>query len=62
MLVITRKVGETIIIGDNIEVKVARVDGGQVRLAITAPREIPVHRGEIYARILAEREQEERPA
>ena len=58
MLVITRQVGETIIIGDNIEVKVTRVDDGRVRLGITAPRDISVHRGEIYARILAEREQE----
>jgi len=46
MLVLTRKRGEAIAIGENIEVKVLAVRGGQVRLGISAPREIPVHRSE----------------
>ena len=48
MLVLTRKVDESIMIGDTIELKVLGVDGGSVKLGIQAPREAPVHRKEIY--------------
>ena len=48
MLVLTRKVGESIRIGDDIAVRVLDIQRGQVRFAIDAPREIPVHREEIY--------------
>ena len=48
MLVLSRKPNESIIIGDNVEVKVVEVRGEQVKLGITAPRDIPVHRKEIY--------------
>lgn len=52
MLVLSRRVGESLMIGD-IEVKVIRVQGGQVRLAINAPRSVPVHRKEVAQRIEA---------
>jgi carbon storage regulator len=48
MLVLTRKVGEAIKIGDNITVVLVEIQNGQVRLGIQAPEEIPVHRLEIY--------------
>ena len=55
MLVLTRKIGETLVIGGNVTVTVLAVKGSQVRIGITAPREVQVHREEIYLRILKER-------
>lgn len=55
MLILTRRLGETIIIGDDIEIVVMRMLGGSVRLGISAPRDVPVHRKEIYERIQQER-------
>jgi len=57
MLVLSRKPNESIIIGDNIEVKVVEVRGEQVKLGITAPREISVHRKEIYDSIQQQNKQ-----
>jgi carbon storage regulator len=54
MLVLSRKPGESIRIGDDITVTVSSIHGGKARLAIEAPREIPVHREEI-ARLIASR-------
>ena len=54
MLVLSRKVGETIVIGDNIELTVVEVTNETVRLGINAPREIAVHRKEVYEEIQAE--------
>jgi carbon storage regulator len=51
MLALTRKKGESIIVGDNVEVVVLGITGEQVRLGIIAPRNIPVHRKEIYEQI-----------
>ncbi|MFD2089516.1 MULTISPECIES: carbon storage regulator CsrA [Brevibacillus] len=56
MLVLSRKMGESIMIGDQIEVKVVSVDGDAIRLGISAPREISVHRKEIYIGIKEENE------
>ena len=54
MLVLTRKVDESIIIGDNIEVKLLAVDGSSIKLGIQAPRTVPVHRKEVYEEIVRE--------
>jgi carbon storage regulator len=54
MLVLTRKLGETIVIGDNIIIKVVDIHGKQIRLGIEAPNEITIFRGEIYERIQQE--------
>lgn len=53
MLVLDRKVGESIMIGDDIEVKVSRCENGHVKLAIAAPKHVAVHRREVFDRIQA---------
>lgn len=58
MLILTRRVGETIRINDDISVTVLGVNGMQVRLGIEAPEGVAVHRQEIYERIHAQKEQE----
>lgn len=54
MLVLTRCVGQTIIVGNNITVTVLGVKGNQVRIGVAAPKEVSVHREEIYKKIKAE--------
>ena len=51
MLILTRRVGETLMIGDEVTVTVLGVKGNQVRLGVNAPRDVAVHREEIYERI-----------
>ncbi|WDY59308.1 carbon storage regulator CsrA [Pseudomonas sp. PSKL.D1] len=53
MLVIGREVGEVIVIGDDIHIKVVETRDGMVRFGVCAPREVPVHRAEVYKRIKA---------
>ena len=55
MLILTRKENESIIIGDNITITVCEVRGYKVRLGITAPKDVPVHRQEIYEAIQREK-------
>jgi carbon storage regulator len=58
MLILTRRVGETLTIGDDVTLTVLGVKGNQVRVGITAPKDTPVHREEIYQRI----QRQERPS
>ena len=55
MLILTRRIGEKLVIGDNVKVTVLGVKGNQIRIGIEAPHDVQVHREEIYERILKER-------
>lgn len=59
MLILTRRVGETVMIGDDVTVTVLGVKGNQVRIGVNAPKDVAVHREEIYERIRREHEGEE---
>ena len=60
MLILTRRVGETLMIGDEVTVTVLGVKGNQVRIGVNDPKEVSVHRAEIYQRIQAEKSQQSR--
>lgn len=55
MLILTRRIGETLMVGDEVTVTVLGVKGNQVRLGVNAPRDVAVHREEIYQRIQSEK-------
>jgi carbon storage regulator len=57
MLVLSRRLGETLIIGDDVKITVLGISGNQVRLGIAAPKEVSVHREEVYRRIQDEQGQ-----
>ncbi len=56
MLILTRRVGESLMIGDEVNVTVLGIRGNQVRIGVNAPKDVAVHREEIYDRIQAEKE------
>jgi carbon storage regulator len=55
MLILTRRIGETLMVGDEVTVTVLGVKGNQVRLGVNAPKDVAVHREEIYQRIQSEK-------
>ena len=61
MLILTRKVGEALMVGDDVNITVLGVKGNQVRIGVSAPKEVAVHREEIYQRIQKEKNQATKP-
>ena len=61
MLILTRRIGETLMVGDDVTITVLGVKGNQVRIGVNAPKDVAVHREEIYQRIQKERDGDEDP-
>jgi len=59
MLILTRRIGETLMVGDDVAITVLGIKGNQIRLGVDAPKDVSVHREEIYQRIQRERGVEE---
>jgi carbon storage regulator len=57
MLILSRKTGEKLMIGDDVELTILGIKGNQVRVGVSAPKEIPVHREEVYLRIQNEKQE-----
>ena len=60
MLILTRKVNETLMVGNDVSVTVLGIKGGQIRIGINAPRDVGVHRQEVYEKIMQERKEVEK--
>ncbi len=60
MLILTRRIGESLVIGEQINVMILAIKGNQVRIGIDAPKDIPVHREEVYQRIQEEKQKEQK--
>jgi carbon storage regulator len=58
MLILSRKAGEKLMIGDNVELTILGIKGNQVRVGVSAPKDVPVHREEVYLRIQNEKQLE----
>jgi carbon storage regulator len=58
MLILTRRVGETLMVGDDVTITVLGVKGNQVRIGVNAPKDVAVHREEIYERIHKDKDEE----
>ena len=61
MLILTRRIGEKLIIGEDVTISILSVKGHQIRIGIDAPRDVQIHREEVYLRILEERKTLEGP-
>lgn len=59
MLILTRRIGETLMVGDDVTITLLGIKGNQARIGVNAPKEIAVHREEIYERIQREKQQQE---
>ena len=57
MLILSRKTGEKLMIGDDVELTILGIKGNQVRVGVSAPKDVPVHREEVYLRIQNEKEE-----
>ena len=52
MLILTRRIGETVVIGEDIEISIVAINCNQVKIGVKAPKDVPVHRSEVYERII----------
>ncbi|KFZ28237.1 carbon storage regulator [Pseudidiomarina atlantica] len=56
MLILSRRVGETLMIGDDVKITILKVSGNQIRIGVEAPKDVSVHREEVYQRVLQEKQ------
>lgn len=56
MLILSRRVGETLMIGDDVKITILKVSGNQIRIGVEAPKDVSVHREEVYQRVLQDKQ------